>query len=195
MSGAEIKIEKQIRNSKIQKIILNSLYVAGVISLAALAPNTLSLLKHLDPDKKKYQKYGVNSAIKRLRDKGLVEWKETEKGVFLKLTKQGEKAIETLERKQYKVAKPKKWDGKWRIVIFDIKETKKGTRDNFRRTLIQIGFLKLQHSVWVYPYPCEELITLIKTDFMIGKEILYIIADSIENDKAVRKHFELAEAK
>jgi len=193
MNGMEVNLKKKLRNSKIQKIVLNSLYVAGVLSMAVLAPNTLSLLKHLDPQKKRKRdpKYGVQNAIKRLRDKGLVTWEENERGVFLRLTKQGEKAIEILERKEFKVSKPKKWDGKWRIIIFDIREKRRGVRDKFRRTLLQIGFLKLQHSVWVYPYGCEELITLLKADFKIGKDILYIIADSIENDKWVRNHFGL----
>jgi len=161
--------------------------------MAVLTPNALSLLKYLDPNKKRKRdpKYGIQSAIKRLRDRGLVSWEENEKGVFLRLTKQGEKVISVLERKEYKLSKPKKWDGKWRIIIFDIRETKRGIRTKFRRTLMQVGFLKLQHSVWVYPYDCEELITLLKADLKVGKDILYIIADSIENDTWVRSNFGL----
>ncbi|MFA5997427.1 MAG: CRISPR-associated endonuclease Cas2 [Candidatus Paceibacterota bacterium] len=191
MENAELKLQKKLRNSKIQKVVLNSLYIAGALAVAVAAPNVLSLLKHLDPQKKGSRKSSVDTAIKRLREKGLVTWEKRGKGVFLRLTKQGEKAIRILERKEYRVAIPKKWDGKWRVIIFDIREKMRADRNKFRKTLIQIGFLKLQHSVWVYPYPCEELITLIKTDFKMGKEILYIIADSIENDKVVRKHFEL----
>ncbi len=191
MADAEIKLKKKIRNSKIQKIILSSIYLVGVISVGALAPKALSLLKHLDPNKKRNQKYSVNDAVKRLRERGLIEWEKTERGVFLRLTKDGERAIEIFERGEFKIPKPKKWDGKWRVIIFDIKETRRETRDKFRRTLVQIGFLKLQHSVWVYPYSCEDLITLLKADFKVGKDILYIIADSIENDKWVRAHFDL----
>ncbi len=191
MADAEVKLKKKIRNSKIQKIILSSIYLVGVISVGALSPKALSLLKHLDPNKKRNQKYSVNDAVKRLRERGLIEWKETERGVFLRLTKEGERAIEILEGREFKIPKPKKWDGKWRVIIFDIKETRRETRDKFRRTLVQIGFLKLQHSVWVYPYSCEDLITLLKADFKVGKDILYIIADSIENDKWMRAHFDL----
>ena len=193
MPGAELKIKKQIRNSRIQKAVLGSLYVAGVLTVAAVAPNVLSLLKQLDPDKKRKaaQKYSVNNAIKRLSDKGLIIWKTTERGTFLRLTKQGEKTMEFLEKREFKLDIPKKWDKKWRIVIFDIRKKRKGTREKFRKILMQIGFLKLQNSVWVYPYPCEDLITFLKADFKIGKDILYIIADSIENDKWVRKYFEL----
>ena len=191
MSGAEIKLKKKIRNSKIQSIILNTLYIVGVLSVAAVAPKMLSLLKHLDPQKKGSRKSSVNTAIKRLAERGLIVWEKSAKGTFLRLTKEGERTIEIIERNDFRLKKPKKWDGRWRVIIFDIRETKRVARNKFRMTLQRIGFLKLQNSVWVFPYDCEELITLIKTDFMIGKEILYIIADSIENDKWVRKHFKL----
>lgn len=191
MTGAEPKLKKKIRNSKIQKVVLSSLYTAGDLSIALAMPNLLSLLKYIDPQRKGSRISSVNTAIKRLREKGLIAWEKTDNGIFLRLTKEGERTIELIERNEFKIVKPKKWDGKWRIIIFDIRETKRVARNKFRMTLQRIGFLKLQNSVWVYPYNCEELITLIKADFMIGKEILYIIADSIENDKWVRKHFEL----
>ena len=38
---------------------------------------------------------------------------------------------------------------------------------------------------------CEDLITLVKADFQIGKSIVYIIADVIENDRKLRQHFDL----
>jgi DNA-binding transcriptional regulator PaaX len=37
--------------------------------------------------------------------------------------------------------KNKKWDGKWRVLIFDIPETRRFDRDNIRRALISIGFM------------------------------------------------------
>ena len=41
------------------------------------------------------------------------------------------------------------WDGKWRIVIFDIPEQKRLIRDLFRRNLKKWGFKHLQKSVWI----------------------------------------------
>ena len=70
-------------------------------------------------------------------------------------------------------------------------EKRKGLRDKIRLTLNSIGFVKLQDSVWVYPYPCEDLIVLLKADFKIGKDLLYIIADSVENDSELQKLFNL----
>ncbi len=189
--GLEVKLKSKIRKSKIQKIILNSLYIAGAVSIAILAPNVLSVLKQFNKGKiqKGNQKYAVTNAVARLKEKGLVAWVKNEKGVFLQLTKQGEQVLGELEKREFNFSKPNKWDGKWRIIIFDITESRRRTRDMFRKTLVQIGFLRLQNSVWVYPYDCEELIALLKADLKTGKDILYIIADSIENDIWIKKHF------
>ena len=121
----------------------------------------------------------------------MIVFEKTEKGNFAKLTQKGEAKLRQIELRNYKIKKPTRWDGKWRLLIFDIKEERKNTRDKIRRTLIQIGFIRLQDSVWVYPYDCEDLINLLKTDFKIGKDVLYVIADKIEYDKPLLEYFEL----
>ena len=42
------------------------------------------------------------------------------------------------------------------MVIFDIPEKKRMVRDIIREHLKTIGFKKLQQSVFVFPYPCEQ---------------------------------------
>jgi len=54
-----------------------------------------------------------------------------------------------------------------------------------------IGFVQLQKSVWVFPYDCEDLIILLKADFKVGKDVLYMIVDKIENDREIKKVFNL----
>ncbi|MEK7607292.1 MAG: hypothetical protein AAB444_03810 [Patescibacteria group bacterium] len=44
------------------------------------------------------------------------------------------------------------WDGNWRMVLFDVPETKRQFRDYLRTLLKQLGFLQWQRSVWVSPY-------------------------------------------
>ena len=75
--------------------------------------------------------------------------------------------------------------------MFDIPEKRRGVRTAVRRTLQALDFRRLQDSVWVHPHDCEDLITLLKVDFSIGKDLLYIIADTIEYDAPLRRHFGL----
>ncbi len=192
MSGLEKELKKRRKKTNIQKIILSSIAVTGIISLALIAPNAVQMLKTFGIDKKlKNFKNDVNRSLSKLLSAGLVIFVEKNGKKYLKLTGKGKLKLLQLEKYSFKIKKPKRWDKKWRIVIFDISEQKRTQRDKLRFTLKQIGFIKLQHSVWVYPYDCEELITLLKLDFKMGKDILYIIAEKIENDKILKKYFKL----
>jgi DNA-binding transcriptional regulator PaaX len=43
-------------------------------------------------------------------------------------------------------------DGKWRMIIFDIPESQRATRDYLRSKIKQLGFRKWQNSTWITPY-------------------------------------------
>lgn len=184
----KITTEKRV---KIAKLVLKTIGAAGLISMAVLAPNALQALD-MFYDRKKYNpKYHLNKAINKLKEKGLIEFCNKNGRIFVRLTKKGESDFLKYQLQEISIKKPIRWDKKWRIVIFDIKEYKRKTRDNIRRFLESLGFLKLQNSVWVYPYECEEIIIMLKSHFYIGKDVLYIVAEKIENDKWLRKEFGL----
>jgi len=77
------------------------------------------------------------------------------------------------------------------VVIFDIKERRKIIREELRKELINLGFRRLQNSVWIYPYECEELIIMLKSYFSIGKDVLYMVVERLENDKWLKRDFGL----
>lgn len=186
MGKMEEENRKERWNKNIQKAILGTVAVAGVLAVAALAPNALQALGMLGRGKRAKER--VSNSRKRLVQNGLLEY--SERGL-LKLTPKGEAKLRQLELHDFKLKKPNRWDKKWRLLIFDIREERKPTREKVRRTLVCIGFLHLQDSAWIYPYDCEDLITLLKSDFKIGRELLYIIADKIENDGWLKKYFGL----
>lgn len=188
MGQLEKESRKRARRKNLQKIILRSVATAGVLSVAILAPNVLTAIDKLSGGKLRRQKEFVNTSRKRLVKAGLLQ---QNKNGHLTLSPKGEVKLRQLELKEYKIKRPKRWDKKWRVLVFDIRENRRAIRDQLRRTLIAIGFLKMQQSVWVYPYDCEDLITLIKADFGIGKEVLYMIVDSIEYDMPLKKCFGL----
>ncbi len=192
MGELERELKTRIRRENFQKAILSGIAAVGLLSVAVLAPNALQALKFfgIEP-KNKWQKYNVNHSLKRLKDHGLICFEATSKGTFMRLTLKGEDKLRKFELLGYKLKKPKKWDKKWRMLIFDIKEERKRTREKIRFTLKRVGFLRLQDSVWVYPYDCEDLVTLMKADFKIGKDLLYLIVDTIEGDNKIKNYFKL----
>ena len=192
MGKLEKDLKIRVRRENIQKAILSTIATVGVLSVAVFAPNALQVLKSFGiKPKNKWQKYNINHSIRRLKDHGFICFEKTQRGNFVRLTQKGEDRLRKFELMGYKLKKPKKWDKKWRMLIFDIKEERKGTRDKIRFTLKRIGFLRLQDSVWVYPYDCEDLVTLMKADFKIGKDLLYLIVHTIEGDSKIKNYFKL----
>ena len=189
MEKIEEKVRKKIRRKDLQKAILAAVGIVGMLSVAAVAPNVLGALGKLgfiSPSKRR--KEIINRARDRLLEHGFLE--RNERG-YLRLTARGGRELERLRWEGAELKKPKRWDGKWRILIFDIPESKRSIRNKIRLALLAVGFQKLQHSVWVYPHPCEDFIALLKTDLPVGKNLIYIVTDEIEGDFHLRKRFSL----
>ena len=53
------------------------------------------------------------------------------------------------------------WDGKWRVVMYDLPEKIKSKRDLLRTWLQKLGFGQWQMSVWVSPHPVISQISQI----------------------------------
>jgi hypothetical protein len=187
MSQLEKDSKKRTRRKNIRKIILGTVAVVGIMSIGAVAPNVLGAMDKLGLLPAKRQKEIIRVARVRLVKQGLLVYE----GTKLRLTLKGEKVLRGFELKEYQIQKPRRWDTKWRVLIFDIPESRKSLRDKIRQTLQMVGFLRLQDSVWLYPYDCEDLIVLLKADFKIGKDLLYMIVESLEYDAPYRRHFNL----
>ena len=110
----------------------------------------------------------------------------------MKLTEKGKKIVKEIQFDNLKIDKPKFWDGKWRVVIFDIPENKRRhMRDAMRQKLQKIGFYQMQKSVWAFPYPCEKEIQLLCEIFEVNPFVNMITSNKIYKDDALRKYFKL----
>ncbi len=183
-----------MKNNKripIEKILLYTIAGVGLVAAVALAPGIGPALKLFGFGKHKYSGKYLESAVGRLKNKGFIVFEEKNGKKFIRLTSLGKNRLKEYEYKNISIPKPKKWDKKWRIVVFDIPEKRKAIRNKLRNTLIDWGFVRLQNSIWVYPYECEELVVMLKADLKVGKDILYIVAEKVEYDKNFKKLFKL----
>ncbi|OGG59701.1 CRISPR-associated endonuclease Cas2 [Candidatus Kaiserbacteria bacterium RIFCSPHIGHO2_02_FULL_49_16] len=185
MGNMESESRKRTKRNQLRKIILETIKAVGFLSVALVVPNVLGAMYKMGLIASPQQKSVVESATKRLVRTGLLKWRNKR----LRLTRKGEQKLRTLTLSEYTQKIIRAWDKKWRILIFDIPERRKGLRKKIRNTLQAIGFVRLQDSVWVYPYDCEDLITLLKADLRVGDDMLYIIVDVIERDAKLRRRF------
>jgi DNA-binding transcriptional regulator PaaX len=190
MGDVEAGAKKKRQRRNVRNAILFAIGTAGFIATAAVAPNIFQLLGKTGVlAKLKYQTKGV---LSRLKQKGEIEFIEHNGKRYARLTKRGEEALAFEQQKMLLTnTKPKKWDHRYRLIIFDVPEKRKKIRDRLRYEMQDVGFLRVQDSAWIYPYDCEEFIALLKADLHIGKDVLYAVVEEIENDARIREYFGL----
>ncbi len=179
----------------VARIILGALGVVGILGIGMAAPGVFQAVKifrgyeRLIASRYRTPSY-LRRTLKSLERRGMVRISTKAGGVKVFLTGKGQRELLKYQLRE-KHLKGGKWDKKWRIVIFDIEEKKRHVRNCIRTDIISFGFAKLQDSVWVYPFECEEVITLLKAQYKLRKELIYIVAGDIENDEWLRKEFGL----
>ena len=125
--------------------------------------------------------YRLEFINKKEIENGLITLLLTEKGKLKALNYQ----LENIKNKK------EKWDGKWRLVAFDIPEKYKRGRDALRRKLKKIGFCELQKSVFVTPFNCREEMGLLVKFFNLEKYVRFGVLESVDNELYLKKNFKL----
>lgn len=191
MGMVEQGARRERRWGAFQKAMLAAVAIGGIVVVAATIPNAARLLKYFPGYKKGARfNYKTKSALGRLSEKGCVVFVEEGGKRYARITEKGERILQ-MEAEKATMAKKRRWDSRWRVVIFDIPERRKSVRVRLRRFMQEYGFLRLQDSVWIYPYDCEDLIALAKANFRVGYDVLYMIVERLEGDVYLRKHFAL----
>ncbi len=116
-------------------------------------------------------------------------WRLSKSGKY-ELTKKGMTKLERLGFRES--IKKQKWDGWWRVVVFDITEDKRAARDALRRKLKGFGFYPLQKSVFVFPFDCQKEIMALADFFEASENIEYITAKALgEKEQEIKRFFNL----
>ena len=123
------------------------------------------------------------------RERGLIETFVENKERYIELTLKGKNILKEVVFNNLKIDIPKRWDGKWRMVIFDIPEENKNSRDIVREKLKQIGFLRIQKSVYLFPYECTKEIVFLAERLDIKNNVLISISEIIQGERKIIKEF------
>lgn len=170
--------------------ILHTCLIAGAFVLAAQSPYFwLRMYRHAFSGKGFKQKQ-VYDAFRYLRSRNLIQIQGHNHQIYIRLTKEGEKAAGKFQLNKLAIPTPKRWDGAWRLIIFDIPEKLKIKREAFRGKLKEFGFYLLQKSIWAYPYPCEREVKLLREFFNLQPRHIRILeVQKLEEDEFLCHHF------
>ena len=181
-----------IKDSK-TKLLLKYLALGGIIVVLSLANPVLPhyLIKAYFKNKK-FQKAKFLRDIKRLQSRDLIDFEELPDGqIKMVLKSNSKKIILKYDIDNMKLKKSHLWDRNWRLVVFDIPNDKRVASSAFSGKLKDLGFYRLQKSVYLCPFPCEKEVEFIASIFNIREHILILNVSNFEGDKKLKHHFKL----
>jgi CRISPR-associated endonuclease Cas2 len=123
--------------SKLSKDILNSLENQPSLTLE-------NFYSRFSAD---FEKKEIYNTLFRLISQELLQTTSNGKNKTFSLSADGKKAMFKHNPKR---------DGVWKIIIFDIPESKRAVRNFIRAKLKNLGFKKWQNSIWVSPYALDR---------------------------------------
>ncbi|MDE2030816.1 MAG: hypothetical protein KGI58_00950 [Patescibacteria group bacterium] len=185
-------LESDSQKAKITKVVLIAVAL-GTLPFIAAGGVAMGNAVQIFKKNKRYTKRQLSNAVTGLKKQRLIEFVSENNGVTtLRITKKGESKVKSFSIDMLSIKKPLKWDGKWRAFMFDLPIRYKQARNSLRIKLKQIGFIQLQKSVWIYPYPCEDELLYITDYYKIRNFIEILTIENIINDKKLKQHFRLA---
>lgn len=137
---------------------------------------------------KKFDLKYLKRNLHRLHEQKVIEIIEKDGQEIIKLTQKGQSKFLKFKLEELSL-KSNSWDGKWRLVIYDVSHLKRDRQDAFRRMLKQMNFYPLQESVYLTPYKCQEEIEYLREYFNLAKEVLLLEVIGLENEKYYREYF------
>ena len=138
-----------------------------------------------------HRERSFKTTLSRMKRDGLIK-RDPNAEKFFVLTKRGEREREkALRHINIESAKREKWDGKWRVLFFDVPEKQRKLRNFLRAELIDYGFEPLQKSVFVSPFRIAEDIIEVLEYRGIERWIKFMVTDTIFGDEELRIKFKL----
>ena len=107
------------------------------------------------------------------------------------LTQKGHELLTEQRIWNLTIPTPPRWDGRWRLVVFDIPVDKRRRRDSFRMRLKELGLTLYQNSVWIYPYPLENTIQKIADFYKLFGCVSFITAEEITGEASLMRRYDL----
>jgi hypothetical protein len=191
--------EQLARLTRTAEVALAIVAVAGITTLAMIAPNVLQAIDKLFLKKvgsrlsHKIATRKTAQAFYYLKRSGLIQMRRSDSGWKIFLTNLGKEKIKAIKSEVKLIPKPKMWDRRWWLVAADIptKDYRQGA-DLLRRKLKELGFYSLQRTLWLYPYDPRAEIQFLAGEYGISYfvTVMEVSRLDMEDEKRLKDHFQ-----
>ena len=174
-----------------QKVIL--LLLGGLaLGLTRSPRQQFKIIRMIGKEWHDIDRRALHNAIKSLYRSRLIDAGDNTNGTTtIVLTERGKKKALTYQIDELKIPPMKKWDHKWRMVLFDIPENMKRARDALARALKNAGFIKFQKSVFIHPFECRNEVDFVTEFFNLRPYVRFITVTEIDNELHMKNRFNL----
>ncbi len=189
----EIKsIRDNYSRGELAKEILKGLAVGGLIVASFALPNLPQVFSFFGI-KSSRNRYRMKRAIDSLQRQKLIDLYEKGEEMVMEIAEKGNKRILKYKFDEMRIERPKKWDGYWRIIAFDIPQKYKRARDALNRKLKEIEFYPLQKSIFIIPFECRDEVDFIGEFFNVRKYIKYFLVKNLdtEDESYLKQYYNL----
>lgn len=138
--------------------MLQAIGAEGFTGLQASGPSAVAAADSLSLFAVGSGRHDQSRLLREARRQGLVDVSQNNKLWRFTLTVKGIHRLQFEQVNQLVIACPAEWDGQWRMVTFDIPARRSESRYILTSQLRRLGFRLLQDSMWVYPYPCFDIV-------------------------------------
>ncbi len=115
--------------------------------------------------------------VYHLKVKGYIKVKDLEGKKAVMITKEG---IGKVLKASFKIeGRVKRKDGKWIMLIFDMPQKYKKSRDLLRSILLNLGYKILQQSVWITPYDVSDKTEKLLQYYSLEKYVKILVVEEI----------------
>lgn len=174
-----------------QKLLL--IFLGGIALGASYSSSQyFRTLKGIAREWRKIDQRNFNRSVRVLCATKLLKEVQSRNGTFrLILTEEGKRQARrwSIFGRSLAFRKPKTWDRKWRLVMFDIPERKRAFRDILRDHLYALQFRQLQQSVFVSPYPFEKQLLELVDLYGAGRHVRVVTATELDNAQKLKEAF------
>lgn len=182
------------REKDVARQILELLGAGIVLSTALLAPGAIGVFGKTYLMLQRTPRSIRSKTLYDLKRRGYVQIDQGDEGASLVLTKKGKARLQKYQLDELMIRRPRIWDGNWRIVFFDVPKKPPAlnrARDVFRGTLKRLGFAKIQKSVWIHPFSCEDEIAYVSEVYGLQPYVRIALAKAVTGEEQLRSKFDL----
>lgn len=172
--------------------VLRFIVTGGVLSVGLLAPNALQVIDK--PLEKLFNKLDERSRdrdtrrmLSYMKRQGLITYTSDDYVHGIQITRKGRRRAKKADFDNLQIAIPKKWNKKWHLVLFDIPERYHNDRSAMTRKFRKLGFIRLQQSAWIHPYPCRDEVDVIAQNYGLSRYVSYLETSHIDNERELIK--------